>query len=87
MPRVLIVGDHADQYRQLLEPMDLPDWHASYLASAADALDSMADVEILFGPPDELVQPVAALSGRCSGPSPVGRAWPRWWRRLAGITG
>ena len=56
MPRVLIVGDQADHYRQLLEPMGLPDWQAGYLASPADARDSMADVEILFGPPDVLVQ-------------------------------
>ena len=92
MPRVLIVGDHADHYRQLLEPMDLPDWQASYLASAADAHDSMADVEILFGPPDELVP----LLPRCpqlqwaqsswAGVAPLVEA-PRRDYRLTGVKG
>jgi phosphoglycerate dehydrogenase-like enzyme len=69
--RVLIVGDHADHYRQLLEPMGLPDWHASYLASAADAHGSMADVQILFGPPDELV----SLLPRCPALQWVQSSW------------
>ena len=92
MPRVLIVGDQVDCYRQLLEPMALPDWHASYLASPADVQGSMADVDFLFGPPDELVQ----LVPRCPGLQWAQSSWagvapllelPRRDYQLTGVKG
>ncbi len=55
MPRTLIVGDQAEAYRQLLEPLVLPDWDARYCADAGAASEQLDGVEILFGPPDACV--------------------------------
>lgn len=52
MPRTLIVGDQAEAYRQLLDPLALPGWDARYCSSAGEAQGQLDGVEILFGPPD-----------------------------------
>ena len=62
MPEVLVVGPQADQFRLLLEPLELPDFNARYCEHAESAAALVGDIDVVFGPPAM----VAGLLEKCA---------------------
>ncbi|MEP1472978.1 MAG: D-2-hydroxyacid dehydrogenase [Halieaceae bacterium] len=92
MPEVLIVGDDSEYYGQLLDAMKLPEWHCRCLENPLIAGESFTNVEVLFGPPDLLLQilPQCAslkwVQSSWAGVTPLTRGTRRDFR-LTGVKG
>ena len=56
MPKVLILGDESEQYSELLDAMQLPEWDCRCLKNPDSGAESFSDVEVLFGPPELLLE-------------------------------
>lgn len=62
MPTVLVVSQHAEGFRALIEAEELPEFNASYCQSTRQASLQAAGAEIIFGAPDR----IAPLLGKCA---------------------
>ncbi len=71
MTSVLVVSQHADTYRKLLEMTPLPGAEIAYAGSADAALSQAATAEVLFGAPDML----ALLLEHCASLRWVQSSW------------
>ena len=92
MPEVLIVGDESEHYCELLGAMALPEWHCRYLNAPVRGAEAYRDVEVLFGPPDLLLQSlpycnsVKWVQSSWAGVAPLTQA-PRRDYTLTGVKG